>query len=156
GHLIVPVGGTQLRIQAWVNGNNLPFQTTGTPSADSGFVSPDSNGVFPEQILNTSGTVGAGSFAVNLEVSWMVQPGASTQINLSPNGSTTLTAPPSPPPLATPSISTIPGGPVVIGTGAKLTDSSQLSGGNNPGGTITFYLFAPGVTPDATNSNNVY
>ena len=55
-----------------------------------------------------------------------------------------------------PSITTIPGGPVTIGCGTNLTDSAILSGGNNPSGTITFYLFAPGVTPNGTNSNNVY
>ena len=38
----------------------------------------------------------------------------------------------------------------------KLTDSASLSGGDNPTGTITFYLFAPGVTPNGTDSNNVY
>ena len=37
-----------------------------------------------------------------------------------------------------------------------LTDSATLSGGYNPTGTITFYLFAPGVTPNGTDSNNVY
>ena len=49
-----------------------------------------------------------------------------------------------------------PGGSVTIGCGTNLTDSATLSGGNNPGGTITFYLFAPGVTPNGTDSNNVY
>ncbi len=39
-----------------------------------------------------------------------------------------------------------------------LTDSATLSGGYNPTGTITFYLFAPGVTTPnrAPYSNNVY
>ena len=37
---------------------------------------------------------------------------------------------------------------------ATLTDSATLSGGYNPTGTITFYLFAPGVTPAL--SNGVY
>ena len=55
-----------------------------------------------------------------------------------------------------PSITTVPGGPVKIGCGTNLTDSAILWGGNNPGGTITFYLFAPGVTPNGTNSNSVY
>jgi hypothetical protein len=41
-------------------------------------------------------------------------------------------------------------------TTGKLNDSATLSGGVNPTGTITFYLFAPGVTPNATDSNNVY
>jgi hypothetical protein len=38
----------------------------------------------------------------------------------------------------------------------KLNDSATLSQGNNPTGTVTFYLFAPGVTPNANLSNNVY
>jgi len=57
---------------------------------------------------------------------------------------------------ASPTINTVAGGTVTIGSGAKLTDSATLSGGANPGGSITFYLFAPGVTPLANDSNNVY
>jgi len=57
---------------------------------------------------------------------------------------------------ASPTINTIDGGSVVLGTGAKLTDTAQLADGASPTGTITFYLFAPGVTPNATDSNNVY
>ncbi|HYV35475.1 MAG TPA: SdrD B-like domain-containing protein [Gemmataceae bacterium] len=54
------------------------------------------------------------------------------------------------------SIGDIPGGGAFVGGTTKLTDSATLSGGSNPTGTITFYLFAPGVTPNGTNSNNVY
>ena len=39
---------------------------------------------------------------------------------------------------------------------SPLTDSATLSYGYNPTGTVTFYLFAPGVTPNASDSNNVY
>ncbi|MGO9463376.1 MAG: carboxypeptidase regulatory-like domain-containing protein, partial [Isosphaeraceae bacterium] len=55
-----------------------------------------------------------------------------------------------------PSISTTAGGTVVLGSGATLNDSATLAGGNNPGNSITFYLFAPGVTPLPDDSNNVY
>ncbi len=55
-----------------------------------------------------------------------------------------------------PSITTTPGGTLVIGSGTKLTDAAELSGTNNGTGSITFYLFAPGVTPDGTDSNNIY
>src|SRR5262249_7061212 len=44
---------------------------------------------------------------------------------------------------ASPAISTMPGGTVEIGRGAKLTDSATLSGGVNPTGTITFTLLNP-------------
>ncbi|MHC5537608.1 beta strand repeat-containing protein [Singulisphaera rosea] len=37
-----------------------------------------------------------------------------------------------------------------------LTDSATLAGGSTPTGTIIFYLFAPGVTPNGNYSNNVY
>jgi ELWxxDGT repeat protein len=47
------------------------------------------------------------------------------------------------PALASPTLATTPGGTVVLGTSAKLTDSAMLAGGNNPTGTITFTLFAP-------------
>jgi hypothetical protein len=49
-----------------------------------------------------------------------------------------------------------PGATVTYGDGNKLTDSAILSGGFNPTGTMTFYLFAPGITPAANYSNNVY
>ena len=55
-----------------------------------------------------------------------------------------------------PLITTNAGGAVVLGSGAALTDSATLSNGDAPTGTITFYLFAPGVTPNGTDSNNVY
>jgi ELWxxDGT repeat protein len=47
------------------------------------------------------------------------------------------------PSLTTPILATTPGGPVVLGSSGKLTDSATLSGGNNPTGTITFTLYAP-------------
>ncbi|HQU42286.1 MAG TPA: hypothetical protein PK867_05715, partial [Pirellulales bacterium] len=61
-----------------------------------------------------------------------------------------------PPTPVTPSIVTNQGGTVVLGSGNKLTDTATLSGGNSPTGTVTFYLFAPGVAPAADDSNNVY
>jgi len=57
---------------------------------------------------------------------------------------------------ATTTINTIPGSAVTLGSGVKLTDTAALAAGVNATGTITFYLFAPGVTPNATDSNNVY
>src|SRR5438309_1325113 len=41
------------------------------------------------------------------------------------------------------SITTNPGGTVLLGSGMRLTDSATLSGGFNPGGVITFSLFDP-------------
>jgi hypothetical protein len=49
-----------------------------------------------------------------------------------------------PPIIFSPSVNTVAGGTVAIGSGAKLTDTSVLSGGLNPTGTITFSLTAPG------------
>src|SRR5207244_354658 len=57
---------------------------------------------------------------------------------------------------ASPAINTVAGGSVVIGSGTKLTDTANLTGGYSPTGTVTFYAFAPGVTPLADHSNNVY
>jgi hypothetical protein len=56
----------------------------------------------------------------------------------------------------TPTLTTKAGAAVAISSATKLTDSATLSGGSSPTGTITFYLFAPGVTPNASNSNNIY
>src|SRR5262249_22994984 len=44
---------------------------------------------------------------------------------------------------AHPSISTMPGGSVVLGSGALMTDSATLTGGYYDHGTITFQLYAP-------------
>jgi hypothetical protein len=44
---------------------------------------------------------------------------------------------------ASPAISTTPGGTIVVGSGAKLTDSASLSGGYNETGTIVFTLYSP-------------
>ena len=44
---------------------------------------------------------------------------------------------------ANPTIQTVTGGSVALGSGAKLTDTATLSGGSNPTGTITFKLHDP-------------
>src|SRR5207244_3885270 len=44
---------------------------------------------------------------------------------------------------ASPAINTVAGGTVVIGSGAKLNDVANLSGGFSPTGTITFTLYTP-------------
>src|SRR5262249_45618324 len=58
--------------------------------------------------------------------------------------------------LANPTINTIDGGTVMVGTGAKLTDSAQLAAGFSPTGTITFYLMPPGSTASTSLSSAVY
>jgi uncharacterized repeat protein (TIGR01451 family)/choice-of-anchor A domain-containing protein len=63
--------------------------------------------------------------------------------------------------IVTPTISTVPGGTVTIGSGNTLTDSAMLSGGFNPTGTITFSLFNPSNTAVYTdvvtvNGNGTY
>jgi hypothetical protein len=58
-------------------------------------------------------------------------------------------------PKASPSITTTPGGTVVIGSGAGLSDTAILSGGTNPTGTVTFTLYGPGETVVTTESDNV-
>jgi uncharacterized repeat protein (TIGR01451 family) len=50
---------------------------------------------------------------------------------------------------------TPPTGSTVSGTTSKLNDSATLSGGNNVTGSISFYLFKPGDTPNSpTNPTN--
>ncbi len=55
-----------------------------------------------------------------------------------------------------------PGGGIVLGSGATLTDSTTLSGADNPTGTITFTLYAPNGTTvvdtefDTVNGNGTY
>jgi len=57
---------------------------------------------------------------------------------------------------ATPTLITTPGGSVVLDSGGLLSDSGTLSGGVDPAENLTFYLFAPGVTPLGNDSNNLY
>lgn len=59
-------------------------------------------------------------------------------------------------PANTPVLMATPGGAVVVGSSAALTESVLMLSQSSPTGTLTFYLFAPGVTPNATDSNNVY
>jgi hypothetical protein len=47
---------------------------------------------------------------------------------------------------AKPTITSTPGGTIVLGSGTKLTDSADLEGAYNPTGTITFNLYAPSDT----------
>ena len=47
---------------------------------------------------------------------------------------------------ASPTLTTTPGGTVVLGSGGGLSDSATLAGGYNPTGTITFTLVAPNGT----------
>ncbi len=63
--------------------------------------------------------------------------------------------------LASPTLTTTPGGPVAPGSGAMLTDSATLSGGFDPTGAITFTLLAPdGSTVETematVNGNGTY
>jgi hypothetical protein len=51
---------------------------------------------------------------------------------------------------------TPPTGMTVGGTTTRLMDSATLSNGNNPGGTITFYLLPPGSTSSTPLSSAVY
>ena len=44
---------------------------------------------------------------------------------------------------ASPTITTTPGGTVVLGSGGNLSDKATLSGGYSPTGTITFTLYSP-------------
>jgi uncharacterized protein (DUF2141 family) len=53
---------------------------------------------------------------------------------------------------ASPTISTAPGGAVVLGSGAKLTDSATLAGGYYETGALVFKLYAPA---DTTYSNSL-
>jgi uncharacterized repeat protein (TIGR01451 family)/choice-of-anchor A domain-containing protein len=50
----------------------------------------------------------------------------------------------------------VPPSGIHVGDGNVLTDSATLSGGNNPTGNLTYYLFAPGVTPNGSYSNNIF
>jgi hypothetical protein len=60
----------------------------------------------------------------------------------------------------TPTVTTQPAGTVVLGSGAKLTDSATLSGGLNPTGTVTFTLTLNGKPVDtetaAVNGDGTY
>jgi hypothetical protein len=52
-------------------------------------------------------------------------------------------------------INTTPGGTILLGSGAKLTDTAVLSGGINPTGKITFRLYKPGTTTNPVDTEVV-
>jgi hypothetical protein len=62
--------------------------------------------------------------------------------------------------LLKPTINTVAGGTVTLGSGNNLTDTATVSGGNNPTGTITFTLTNNGSTVDtettAVNGDGTY
>jgi uncharacterized repeat protein (TIGR01451 family) len=51
----------------------------------------------------------------------------------------------------TPTLTTSAGPSLVLGDGMHLTDAATLAGDVDPTGTITFYLFSPGIMPDNPN-----
>jgi hypothetical protein len=57
---------------------------------------------------------------------------------------------------ARPDITTTPGGTVVLGSSTALTDSAALTNGYDPTGTIALDLFGPGVTPNGSDTNDIY
>ena len=130
------------------NGGATPVDTeTVTVSGDGAYTTPTG------YTLPTTGTV-AGTYQWDASYSGDCNNSAITddnatdeQVVVSPANSTGT------PPLT---ITTTAGGTVTVGSGSTLTDSATLSGTYHGTGTVTFYLFAPGVTPNGTDSNNVY
>ena len=123
----------------------------GGTTVDTETVAVSGNGTYTTPTGYTlSGTVATGTYQWNA----IFADTDGNNLNASENGATAEQVPVNG--SVSPSITTIPGGPVVIGCGTNLTDSANLWGGTSPSGTITFYLFAPGVTPNGTDSNNVY
>src|SRR5262249_15818489 len=55
---------------------------------------------------------------------------------------------------ATPTISTTPSAGGTVGV-VSLNDTATVSGGDNPTGNVTFYLFAPGGSPTYDTSGNI-
>lgn len=120
------------------NSSTLLFSDTETVTLNGGTATASSSG-YPPQALGTDYWVATFNGDAN-----------NAALSSQPAGEpVTVTA-------ASPSLSTTPGGTVILGSGAHLTDDGTLSGAFNPGGTITFYLFAPGVTPNSTDSNSLY
>jgi uncharacterized repeat protein (TIGR01451 family) len=58
--------------------------------------------------------------------------------------------------IVTPTINTVATPTTGTAGVSALNDTAILAGGFNPGNSITFYLFAPGVTPNATLTNNIF
>jgi hypothetical protein len=56
----------------------------------------------------------------------------------------------------TPTVNVRAGSAIVLGSRIALSASATLVGGSSPTGTITFYLFAPGVTPNTSGAGSVY
>jgi hypothetical protein len=130
--LVAPNGTTVDTETVTINGN-------GTYSTPTGYTLP------------TSGNV-TGTYQWNATYSGDANNIGDTFLN-DPSERTVVSA-------AGPSITTTPGGTITLGScgssTSKLSDSATISGGYNPTGTVTFYLFAPGVTPNGAYSNSIY
>jgi hypothetical protein len=148
---VLPVKATTITLASSANptivGQTVTFTATVSPAPDGGLVSFSQNGASiscggGSQPLN-NGTAacvvtytGGGTYSIAASYSGddnfapsSVASALAQQVNLySPTLTTT----------ASPSSTVF---------GATLSDSATLSGGDNPGGTITFSLWAPGVTP---------
>ena len=57
--------------------------------------------------------------------------------------------------LSSPSLTSTPGGTVVLGSGLKMTDSVTLSGGTSPTGSILFTLTSPGASGTTVETERV-
>jgi hypothetical protein len=122
-------GGSTTSFQSYADPGNALF----AKSVSSGLQGPFST---PSFNSDASAPVSInGLFSLTAVAVVTMGPGTASSF-----GSVTKVTPPT---VATPSINTVAGGTVVIGSGAKLNDTAVLSGGNNPTGTITFTLFSP-------------
>jgi hypothetical protein len=148
GPAVVVGSGVPLTDSATLSGGFSPtgtitFTLTGPGGGvvDTETVAVNGNGTYstPHGFVPTAAT-GAGTYQ------WVASYGGDANNN--PVASTPGSEPEAADP-ASPAIATTAGGPVVVGSGARLTDSATLSGGFSPTGTITFTLTGPnGATVD--------
>jgi hypothetical protein len=147
GGPIVLGSGARLKDAATLSGGfNLTgtitftlFAPDGTTVVDTETVAVNGKGTYD----TTTGFLPTGVGPLTGTYEWVVRYNGDANNNpvTSPKGDEPATVK-----AASPAINTTPGPTVVLGSGAKLTDSATLSGGFNPTGTITFTLFAPNGT----------
>jgi hypothetical protein len=129
--------------QGWADTSNGLFGMGPNTGGPQGPFNINASGGYSSQASSTFNR-GAGSFSLTDQIIATLSDAASTTGSLQETVATPVRS-------AHPLISTVAGGTVVIGSGAKLNDTALLSGGSNPTGTITFTLYNPSNVPVYTD-----
>jgi hypothetical protein len=163
GGSVVLGSGSSLTDSATLSGGNdptgtiefalyLPSDTTYSSPVYTTFVPIHGDGVYSVNSAGSSNPGGSLPTTVGM-YQWLVNYGGDLKnppLNSGQGSEPELVSP------ATLRITSMAGGTVLLGSGQPLSDTATVSGGFNPTGTVTFYLFPPGTSPNTSGTGAVY